>query len=155
GLRRIRFLTSHPAFVTGEFADVMAREPRIGRYFHLPAQSGSDRILSRMKRRYTSGGYLEIVESVRQKVPDVAFSSDFIVGFPGETESDFQETLRLVERVGFTSLFGFVYSARPGTAAARWGRDAEVPLETAQERLGRLLALQRQLQRRLNRQLEG
>ena len=155
GYRRIRFLTSHPAFVTDEFARLLGREPRIARYFHLPAQSGSDRVLSRMKRRYTAKRYREIVDRVREEAPDVAFSSDFIVGFPGETEEDFRETLRLIEAVRFASLFGFVYSPRPGTAAARWGSGAEVPLETAKERLARLLELQRRIQQEQNRRLEG
>src|SRR5450759_4236057 len=95
-LRRLRFLTSHPAFVTEEIARLLGRESRIGRYFHLPAQSGSDLVLNRMKRRYTASQYLERIDMVRQKAPDVAFSSDFIVGFPGETEEDFQATLRLI-----------------------------------------------------------
>ena len=155
GLRSIRFLTSHPSFVTPEFGDLLAREPRIGRYFHLPAQSGSDRVLNRMKRRYTAKRYLEIVDQVRGQAPDVAFSSDFIVGFPGENEEDFQDTLKLIETVRFASLFAFVYSPRPGTASARWGGDTEVPLEVAKDRLARLLELQRGIQRQQNRSLEG
>ena len=154
-ISRLRFLTSHPAFVTPDFGKVLAREPRIARFFHLPAQSGSDRILNRMKRRYTAAQYVAIVERVREAAPDVALSSDFIVGFPGETEGDFEDTLRLIERVRFSSLFGFLYSPRPGTAAARWGKESEVPLEVARERLSRLLELQRGLQRRQNETLEG
>ncbi len=96
-----------------------------------------------MKRRYTAKRYLEIVDQVRGQAPDVAFSSDFIVGFPGENEEDFQDTLKLIETVRFASLFAFVYSPRPGTASARWGADSEVPLETAKDRLARLLELQR------------
>ncbi|MGH9443069.1 MAG: tRNA (N6-isopentenyl adenosine(37)-C2)-methylthiotransferase MiaB [Thermoanaerobaculia bacterium] len=155
GIGRLRFLTSHPSFVTREFAEVLAREPRIARYFHLPAQSGSDRVLSRMKRRYTATRYREIVEEVRRIAADVAFSSDFIVGFPGETEEDFQATLRLIEEVRFSSLFGFLYSPRPGTASARWGSDSEVPKQVAKERLSRLLDLQRRIQKEQNRGLEG
>ncbi|HET9793516.1 MAG TPA: tRNA (N6-isopentenyl adenosine(37)-C2)-methylthiotransferase MiaB [Thermoanaerobaculia bacterium] len=155
GVRRLRYITSHPAFVTPGFADVLARHPKIGRYFHLPAQSGSDRILSRMKRRYTAERYREIVADVRARAGDVVFSSDFIVGFPGETEEDFRRTLALVEEIRFGMLFAFLYSARPGTAAARWGAESEVPEEVARERLGRLLDLQRRIQAEAHRELEG
>ena len=155
GLCRIRFLTSHPAFVTSEFGDVLARQPRIARFFHLPVQSGSNRILSRMKRRYTRERYGEIVDDVRRRAPDVVFSTDVIVGFPGETDADFDQTLDLVEEVGFGSLFAFVYSARPGTAAARWGAAEEVPSGVAKERLARLLDVQRKFQGMGNRALEG
>ncbi len=154
-IARLRFLTSHPAFVTDEFADLLGNEPRIARFFHLPAQSGADRVLSRMKRRYTAARYVEIVERVRQKAPDVAISSDFIVGFPGESDGDFDETLRLIERVRFASLFAFPYSARPGTAAARWGRESQPSLELAKKRLSTLLELQRTLQKQQNERLEG
>jgi len=155
GLRRIRYLTSHPSFVTTEFVEVLARQPRIGRFFHLPAQSRSNRVLSRMKRRYTREGYLEIAAEVRRRAPDVVLSSDFIVGFPGETDDDFGETLRLVEEVEFGTVFAFLYSPRPGTAAARWGKDAEVPRSLASERLALLLDAQRRVQARGNRALEG
>ena len=155
GLRRLRFLTSHPAFVTPEFIDVFSEEPKIARFFHLPAQSGSDRILSRMKRRYSSGRYREIVASLRDRSPDAAISSDFIVGFPGETEEDFQDTLRLVEELQFSSVFAFLYSPRPGTAAFRWGREGEIGGEVGAERLERLFELQRSIQKRQNQGLEG
>jgi len=155
GLRRIRYLTSHPAFVTPEFGDVLGRQAKIGRYFHLPAQSGSNRVLSRMKRRYTAERYREIVEDVRRRAPDVVLSSDFIVGFPGESDADFDETLRLVEEMNFGMLFAFLYSPRPGTAAARWGGRAEVPESLASERLARLLDLQRRIQAERHRAMEG
>ena len=155
GLRRVRFLTSHPAFVTPEFGDVLGAQPKIGRYFHLPAQSGSDKVLFRMKRRYTRNRYREIVDDVRRRAPDVVFSSDFIVGFPGETDADFEDTLRLVEDVEFGTLFGFLYSPRPGTAAARWGSGDEVPSTVARERLARLLDCQRSIQTRRHRAMEG
>lgn len=124
-------------------------------YLHLPAQSGSDRTLNRMKRRYTSAEYLSVVERIRASAPRVSLSSDFIVGFPGETEEDFEATLELVRRVRFGSLFGFRYSPRPGTAAARWGRDSEVPDAVSSERLARLLELQSGLQREINEALVG
>jgi tRNA-2-methylthio-N6-dimethylallyladenosine synthase len=155
GLLRIRYLTSHPAFVTPEFVEVLARQPQVARFFHLPAQSGSNRVLSRMKRRYTRERYLEIAADVRRRAPSVVLSSDFIVAFPGETDADFEDTLRLVEEVRFGSLFAFLYSPRPGTAAARWGRDGEVPRDVASERLAVLLDTQRRIQARENRGLEG
>ena len=155
GLRRVRYLTSHPAFVTPEFGDVLGRQAKIGRYFHLPAQSGSNRVLSRMKRRYTAERYREIVEDVRRRAPDGGLSSDFIVGFPGESDADFDETLRLVEEVHFGMLFAFLYSPRPGTAAARWGGRDEVPEALARERLARLLDLQRRIQAEHHRAMEG
>jgi tRNA-2-methylthio-N6-dimethylallyladenosine synthase len=155
GIRRLRFVTSHPRFVDGDLLDAMAGGDPIAPYLHLPAQSGSDRILYRMKRRYDTAGYLDTIERVRRAVPDIAMSSDFIVGFPGETEEDFEETLALIRRVRFASLFGFRYSSRPGTAAARWGTASAVAEEVASERLNRLLGLQAQLQTETNQALVG
>jgi tRNA-2-methylthio-N6-dimethylallyladenosine synthase len=108
-----------------------------------------------MKRRYTAEEYLEIVGRVRRAVPRISISSDFIVGFPGETDLDFEDTLRLVREVEFGSLFGFRYSPRPGTASARWGRETEVPGEISAGRLARLLELQTAVQGRLNAALVG
>ena len=108
-----------------------------------------------MKRRYDSATYRALVRRIRSEVSGIAVSSDFIVGFPGETEEDFQETLDLVEEVRFESLFAFRYSARPGTASARWGSASEVPEAVSADRLGRLLALQERIQREINRALEG
>jgi tRNA-2-methylthio-N6-dimethylallyladenosine synthase len=108
-----------------------------------------------MKRRYTAAEYLGILERVRRALPEIAVSSDFIVGFPGETEVDFEATLDLVREARFASLFGFRYSPRPGTASARWGSEGEVPEEVAAERLRRLLDLQTELQRQLNGRLVG
>src|SRR5262249_59894934 len=113
-------------------------------------ESGADRVLRRMKRRYTASEYVATAERVRAAAPEVSLSSDFIVGFPGETEGDFEETLSLVRRVRFGSLFGFRYSPRPGTAAARWGKASEVPEDVSEERLARLLDLQSRLQRDIN-----
>ena len=108
-----------------------------------------------MKRRYTSGDYRRIVESVRRRVPRIEFSTDFIVGFPGESEADFEETLALAADVRFASMFAFLYSRRPGTAAARWGDRDEVAREVASARLERLFELQRSIQREDNRRFEG
>jgi tRNA-2-methylthio-N6-dimethylallyladenosine synthase len=155
GLRRVRFLTSHPALVDDDLVAALAEGDPIAPYLHLPAQSGSDRILNRMKRRYSSSEYVATAERIRAAAPRVSLSSDFIVGFPGETEEDFQATLELVRRVRFGSLFGFRYSPRPGTAAARWGKDSEVSEDIASERLSRLLDLQSHLQRETNEGLVG
>ena len=155
GLRRLRFLTSHPRFVDESLLDALASGNPVTPYLHLPAQSGSDRVLYRMKRRYTSAEYREIVGRARRRVPGLAVSSDFIVGFPGETAEDFDATLALVEDTRFETLFAFRYSPRPGTAAARWGSAAEVPEAVAAERLAILLAAQERIQREAHRHLEG
>lgn len=155
GLRRLRFLTSHPRFMNEDLVDALGTIPNLAPYLHLPAQSGSDRVLSRMKRRYTAAEYRELVARIRARARGIAVSSDFIVGFPGETEEDFAGTLELVRAVRFGSLFGFRYSPRPGTASARWGSDTEVAADVAAERLTRLLDLQTRIQRELNEELVG
>ena len=155
GVKRLRFLTSHPRFVDGEMIGALASGGAVAPYLHLPAQSGSDRVLYRMKRRYDREGYLAVVARVRDAVPAIALSSDFIVGFPGESEEDFAATLDLVRRVRFANLFAFRYSPRRGTASARWGAEKEVPGPVAADRLARLLALQEEIQAEINRGLVG
>jgi tRNA-2-methylthio-N6-dimethylallyladenosine synthase len=155
GLRRLRFLTSHPRFMDDSMIEALASGGNVAPYLHLPAQSGSDRVLYRMKRRYTAADYLDRIGRARAALPDVAISSDFIVGFPGETDDDFQATLDLVRAARFSNLFAFRYSPRPGTASARWGKETAVPDGVAAERLTRLLDLQTDLQRETNRALEG
>ncbi len=155
GLRRLRFITSHPRLVDDALVSALAEVPALAPYLHLPAQSGSDRVLSRMKRRYTSAEYRATAAGLRERVPGLALSSDFIVGFPGETEDDFQDTLALVRDVRFASLFAFRYSPRPGTASARWGSAGEVPADVSARRLSELLALQTGIQRELNQELVG
>ena len=155
GIRRLRFVTSHPRFVDEDLLSALASGGPIAPFLHMPAQSGSDRVLYRMKRRYDSQAYRETVARLRAAVPEVAISSDFIVGFPGETEEDFEATLDLLGQVRFASLFGFKYSSRPGTAAARWASASQVPEEVADDRLQRLLALQIQLQAEANQALVG
>ena len=155
GVRRLRFITSHPRFMDEDLIAAMAEVPAVAPYLHLPAQSGSDRVLSRMSRRYTGDQYRELAATLRERVPGLALSSDFIVGFPGETEEEFEATLDLVRQVRFDSLFGFRYSPRPGTAAARWGAGIEVPEEVSAERLSRLLDLQTVIQRSINESLVG
>ena len=155
GLRRVRFLTSHPRLVDDDLVAAIAEGPPIAPYFHLPAQSGADRVLGRMKRRYTAAEYLRTIARIREAVPHIAISSDFIVGFPGESEAEFEATLDCVREVRFSNVFGFRYSRRSGTAAARWAADAEIPEEVVAERLARLLGLQSVLQRETNEGLVG
>ena len=118
GIERIRYTTSHPREFTQRLIDAYARMPELVPHVHLPVQSGSDRVLAAMKRGYTALEYKSIVRRLRAARPDLCLSSDFIVGFPGETEADFEATLKLVEEVGFDASFSFVYSPRPGTPAA-------------------------------------
>jgi tRNA-2-methylthio-N6-dimethylallyladenosine synthase len=155
GIRRLRFLTNHPSFVDESLVEALGAGGNVAPYLHMPAQSGSDRVLYRMKRRYDSAGYLDTIGRVRRAVPDVAISSDFIVGFPGETEEDFQRTLDLMRTARFANVFAFRYSPRPGTAAARWGSEKQVPEGEASDRLQRLLALQEEIQAEINRGLVG
>jgi tRNA-2-methylthio-N6-dimethylallyladenosine synthase len=155
GIRRLRFLTSHPRLVDDPMVEALASGGVIAPYLHLPAQSGSDRILYRMKRRYDAATYREIAARMRRAVPGLALSSDFIVGFPGETAEDFEATLALIRDLRFESLFAFRYSPRPGTASARWAGASRVPDALSAERLARLLALQEEIQEETNRSLEG
>ena len=118
GIGRIRYTTSHPLEFTDELARAHGEIPTLAKHLHLPVQSGSDKILARMKRRYTRKEYLQIIENVRSYCPGISISSDFIVGFPGETDQDFRQTMELVDEVGFDHSFSFLYSKRPGTPAA-------------------------------------
>lgn len=124
---RIRFMTSHPKDCTRELIDAIAQCDKVCSHLHLPVQSGSDRVLEAMNRRYTSSGYLALIDYAKKTIPGVTFTSDIIVGFPGETEEDFQKTLELVRRVEYLSLFTFLYSPRVGTKAA--GMEDPVPKE--------------------------
>ncbi len=139
GIERIRYTTSHPREFTQRLIDVYARLPKLASHVHLPVQSGSDRVLAAMKRGYTTLEYKSIVRRLRAVRADLSLSSDFIVGFPGETEEDFAKTLKLVDDVGFDASFSFVYSRRPGTPAAELHDDT--PHEVKLERLQRLQAL--------------
>jgi tRNA-2-methylthio-N6-dimethylallyladenosine synthase len=136
GIERIRYTTSHPKEFTQRLIDVYDRVPRLVDHLHLPVQSGSDRVLAAMKRGYTALEYKSIVRRLRQVRPDISISSDFIVGFPGETEDDFERTMGLVDEIGFDASFSFVYSKRPGTPAADLADDT--PQAVKLERLARL-----------------
>jgi len=153
GLRRLRFTTSHPAHVDEAFARCFATLPRLCPYLHLPVQSGSDRILESMRRGYTARRYREAVALLRSACPHLALTSDVIVGYPGETEADFQATVDLVEEVGFAGLFVFKYSPRPGTSALVLGDD--VPEPEKDRRLQVLNQRQQRFQAELNRQRIG
>jgi len=146
GLERLRFTTSHPEHVDDRMAAALRDLPRLCPYLHLPFQSGSDRVLASMRRGYTRQGYLDTVTRLRDRVPDLALSTDVIVGYPGETEAEFEETLSVLETVGFDSLFAFSYSPRPGTAALRLADD--VPEAEKRRRLHVVNAHQQQWQRR-------
>lgn len=144
GVERVRFTSPHPMFVTPELIRAYAEEPRICPHLHLPVQSGSSRVLAAMNRRYDRETYLDIVSALRAARPDMAITTDLIVGFPGETSADFKETLSLMSEVGFVDSFSFKYSARPGTPVLRRD-DPPVPADEAQARLEELQSLQRQL----------
>ena len=150
---RIQFVTSHPKFFTDKMIEKMARAPRLGTYLHLPFQAGSDAVLKRMHRGYTREEYLGLVARIRSAMPQVTLSTDVIVGFPGETEADFVETLALVGSVRFGQLYGFVYSPRPRTPALRY--PGQVSRSEAGERLERLFEVQAPVQLELNQALIG
>jgi tRNA-2-methylthio-N6-dimethylallyladenosine synthase len=148
GVERLRYTTSHPIEMTDELIALHGDEPKLMPYLHLPVQSGSDRILKAMNRKHDSAYYSDVVQRLRATCPDIAVSTDFIVGFPGETEKEFEATLQLVREVGFASAYSFKYSARPGTpAAAMMGQVGE---EAKAERLARLQALLAEQQRAFN-----
>jgi tRNA-2-methylthio-N6-dimethylallyladenosine synthase len=153
GLSRLRFTSPHPNDFTGRVIAAMAEVEAVCEYVHLPAQSGSDRVLKRMLRRYTRAGYLDVVGRLRVAIPDLTLSTDIIVGFPGETDEDFEATLSLVGEVGFDSAFTFRFSPREGTPATRLP-DA-VPDDVSAERLERLIALVRETARARNAAVLG
>jgi tRNA-2-methylthio-N6-dimethylallyladenosine synthase len=150
GVHRIRFTTSHPAQMTEPLMDAMAAgRPKVCPYLHLPAQSGSSRVLRTMRRGYDREAYLRRIDALRSRIPDLSLGTDMIVGFPTETDEDFEDSMTLVEHVEFDTLYSFTYSMRPGTAAERLG--PEVPERVGRERLQRLQERQRDIQERRNR----
>ena len=153
GLKRIRFMTSHPKDLSDELIDVMVRYPKICRHIHLPLQSGSSRVLKVMNRRYTKEQYLALTEKIRQAIPDISLTTDIIVGFPGETEEDFKETLDVVRRVRYDSAFTFIYSRRTGTPAA--AMENQVDEAVVKERFDRLLTLVQDISREECSRFEG
>ncbi|RMG41074.1 MAG: tRNA (N6-isopentenyl adenosine(37)-C2)-methylthiotransferase MiaB [Candidatus Dadabacteria bacterium] len=143
GIERIRFTSPHPQEVRDDFIDLVADNPKICRHIHMPLQSGSDRILKAMNRNYRRRRYLAIIDALKERVPDIAITTDIIVGFPGETRQDFEETLDIMRRVQFDNSYSFVFSPRPGTPAA--SMDDPDPYELKLERLKELQELQREI----------
>ena len=154
GVERIRYTTSHPRDMGPDVIQAYRDLPKLTSHLHLPVQSGSDRVLRRMKRFYTRERFLEVVSQLRDARPDIILSTDFIVGFPGETDEDFEQTMSLLDEVCFASSFSFKYSQRPGTPALRLLKD-EVPPEVAQARLERLQRRQRDISKGMNAAMAG
>ena len=150
---RLRFMTSHPKDASRKLIDTMAASEHIARQFHLPLQSGSDGVLARMNRRYDTAKYLETLDYLREKIPDVTVTSDIIVAFPGESDADFEDTLAMLRRARFDMIFSFIYSPRKGTPAA--AMPDQVPPAVAHERFDRLLALQNAIGTEKNEELLG
>ncbi|WP_158888744.1 tRNA (N6-isopentenyl adenosine(37)-C2)-methylthiotransferase MiaB [Amycolatopsis anabasis] len=153
GLERVRFTSPHPAAFTDDVIDAMAETPNVCPSLHMPLQSGSDRVLKEMRRSYRSARFLSILDKVRAAMPDAAITTDIIVGFPGETEADFQATLDVVAQARFSSAFTFQYSKRPGTPAAEM--DGQLPKQVVQERYDRLIELQNDIAWQENKKLVG
>lgn len=140
----LSFMTSHPKDLTDDVIDAVANEDKIEKYIHLPAQSGNNRILQKMNRKYTREKYLSLIEAIRKKIPNCRITSDFIVGFPTETEEEFEDTYSLVKEVRFDSIFAFMYSPREGTVASKM--EGQISDEVKHERVNKLLALSKQIQ---------
>lgn len=153
GLKRVRFMTSHPKDLSDELIDVMAHSKKICKQMHLPLQSGSDRLLKIMNRHYDKQHYLEIVDKLRKAIPDIGISTDIIVGFPGETEEDFNETLDVVKKVQYDSAFTFIYSKRSGTPAAEM--ENQVPQDVVKERFDILLKVVNEISSKKTAKYEG
>lgn len=153
GVERLHYMTSHPRDMNEEVIKAVAECSAICENFHVPFQSGSNEILRRMNRGYTREKYLALIKLIRSYVPEASITTDIIVGFPGETEEDFQDTLDIVRQVGFTSAFTFIYSKRSGTPAARM--ENQIPLAVKKDRLNRLMALQNEYSLRYHQQLLG
>lgn len=149
----VRFMTSHPKDVSNKLIDVIAANPKVARQFHLPLQSGSDRILKEMNRRYDMAHYLEKVAYLRNAVPEISLSTDIIVGFPGETEADFEQTLRAMRQVRYDNIYSFIYSPRRATPAA--AMENQIPDKVKKERFARLLEVQTEISRSINASYVG
>ena len=146
-------MTSHPKDASDELFDVMANNPKIARHFHLPLQSGSDDVLMRMNRRYGREKYMSLIDKLREKMPDITITSDIIVGFPGETEADFEDTLDIIRRARFDMIYSFIYSPRKGTPAAEV--PDQIPREVQNARFDRLLELQNSIALEKNEEMVG
>lgn len=153
GIERVRYMTSHPKDMTFAMVDAIAQCSKVVTHLHLPVQSGSTELLKKMNRGYSAEHYLELIEYVREKIPDVALTTDLIVGFPGETEDMFQDTLKLLKKVRYDMAYTFIYSPRTGTPAATMGN--QVPQEVKSDRLRRLMAVQNEISLACNKEMEG
>ena len=153
GLERIRFMTSHPKDLSDELIEVMKHSKKICPHLHLPLQSGSTEILRRMNRRYTKEQYLALAQKIRREIPDIAITTDIIVGFPGETEEDFLETMDVVRKVRYDSAFTFIYSRRTGTPAAVM--EDQVPEDVVKDRFNRLLTLVQDISKEMSQKVQG
>ena len=149
----VRFMTSHPKDASDELIELIAQNTKIARHFHLPVQSGSSRILAAMNRKYTSEHYLALATKIKEKIPDISLTTDIIIGFPGETEEDFEKTLEMVKKVGYSSIYSFIYSPRRGTPAA--GMEDPTSYDEKTDRMARLLALQTEISEALNKKSVG
>jgi len=153
GIKRIRFMTSHPKDMTDKLIATLPKVTKLCKQIHLPFQAGSDTILQKMNRGYTKEAYIHLIEKIRAVMPDAAFTTDIIVGFPGETKNDFDETLDVLRRVRFDSVFSFIYSKREGTPAAKM--ENQIPEETKHKHFDELLAVQNQISREINETYDG
>ncbi|MBS4933469.1 MAG: MiaB/RimO family radical SAM methylthiotransferase, partial [Clostridiales bacterium] len=153
GLERIRFMTPHPKDITDDFIEVLATSKKVCNHLHLPLQSGSSRLLQKMNRNYTKERYLEIVKQVRERIPDIAITTDIIVGFPGETEEDFEETIDVVKQAQYDGAFTFIYSKRTGTPAA--AMEDQIPEDIVKERFDRLLKVVQEVSALSHGKLQG
>ena len=153
GIERVRYMTSHPKDMTFAMVDAIAQCSKVVTHLHLPVQSGSTELLKKMNRGYSAEHYLELIEYVREKIPDVVLTTDLIVGFPGETEGMFQDTLKLLKKVRYDMAYTFIYSPRTGTPAATMGN--QVPQEVKSDRLRRLMAVQNEISLACNKEMEG
>ena len=153
GLKRIRFMTSHPKDLSDELIETMAKSKKVCHHLHLPMQSGSSRILKIMNRRYDKEKYLELVQKIRTAIPDISLTTDIIVGFPGETEEDFRDTLDAVDKCDFDTAFTFIYSKRSGTPAAKM--ENQIPEDVVKDRFDRLLSLVQEKGRQASSRFQG
>jgi tRNA-2-methylthio-N6-dimethylallyladenosine synthase len=153
GLERIRFMTSHPKDLSDELIQVIAREEKVCNHIHLPVQSGSSKVLQEMNRKYDREQYIQLVDRIRQAIPQVAITTDIIIGFPGETEEDFEDTLDLMQRCQFDLAFTFLYSTREHTPASE--RTDQIPDDVKHQRMNRLLEVHHQISRKQNEKMLG
>lgn len=153
GIERIRFVSSHPKDITDELIDTIAENPKVCKQLHLPFQAGSNKVLKDMNRRYTKEQYLGIIRKAKEKVPDIALTSDIIVGFPTETNADFEHTIDVIRQVEFDMLFTFIYSKRKGTPAEKM--DFQLTVEEIKSNFDRLLEVQNEISAKKNKALEG